>query len=79
MLLANLSKLINKFHVHAVHVKQTCWNESKLSARYICIDRVPVVITNSAPLVVVADFNSTLTMNCAALESDVTICAHCQT
>ena len=39
----------------------TCWRESKLPACYGGIKRVPEIITNSAPLAAVADFNSTLT------------------
>ena len=61
-----------------MHVKRTYWKESKLPANYISISTFPEIITNGAPLVVVADLNSTLTRVCTTLESDVTICTPCQ-
>ena len=57
-------------------MQQTCWREPKLPASYICISTSPLIITNSAPLVVIADLNSTLTRVCSTLKSDVTKCTH---
>jgi len=62
-----------------MHVKQTCWKESKLLANYASVSISPEIITNGAPLVVVANLNPTLTRVCATLESDVSIHTHCQT
>ena len=62
-----------------MHVKLTCWKESKLPANYDSISKSPEITTNSAPLIVIADLNSTLTRICATLESDVAICTHYQT
>ena len=67
--------LTNRIHMH---VKQTCWKESNLPANYVSISTSPVIMTNGAPLVAVADLNPTLTRVCTTLESDVSICTPCQ-
>jgi len=68
--------LTNRIHMQ---VEQTCLKEPKLPANYIRFSKSPPILTNSAPLVVVADLNATLMRVCTTLESDVTICTHCQT
>ena len=57
-------------------MQPTCWREPKLPASYICISTSPRIITNSAPLVVIADLNSTLTRVCSTPKSDVTETTH---
>lgn len=56
----------------------TCWWKSKLSAGHISICSPPQVIAHSAPLIVVADFHSTLKSICSSNKPDTSSCANCE-
>ena len=56
----------------------TCWRESQLSTGNTSICSPPEVITHCAPLVVVADFHSTLKSICSSNEPDTSSCANCE-
>lgn len=51
--------------------------EPQLSAGYISINVVPEIITHSAPSAIAADFNTTLEVVGAILQSDVSIATAC--
>ena len=54
--------------------KLTIWSKTRLCTDHLCIQFVPVVITNCSIGIVVADLNSALTSNTAIHKQHISIC-----